>query len=184
MITAVEGSDDYSDYDVKINLYDINRNETVCDLEIKSSFPLSCKISSSGFFIVCKDELINYETDGKEINTFSFNGRTVTDFELTYDKAVLLFDNSGYDISYTLVALNESSTVLYENEITSTVYDIEICGNSTCLLVDNRVLVLNPQGERMIHIDISATGSRLLAYNDHVLYLCTDSAAPLFDIQE
>ena len=184
LITSVEVSNNHSDYIVKTNLYDFNNNKTVCDAEFISSFPISCKISSSGFFIVCKNELINYNVDTNESNTFSFNGRVISDFELTYDKAVLLLDDSGHDISYSLLSISDNFDILYETQIGSTVYDVEVCGNSICLLIEDCVLVLNFNEKKEIQLDVPVTGSRLLAYNDHSLYLCTESSAPLIDIEE
>lgn len=184
LITTVEGSDDYTSYDLQMLVYDIAEDKTVSSVELTASFPLSCKMSSSGFFLICKDEAIIYDISGEKSNVLSYNGSILADFDLTYDTAVILLDESRYDISFSLTALDGNAAVLYEYNIDFTVHDIELCGNTSCLLMDNQVLVLNAEIENIISVDGLTTDCQLLACDTKTLYLCTNTAAPLIDIAD
>lgn len=184
MIATVEGTSDNALYDIQILLYDLENGKTISTIEFTSSFPLSCKLSFSGFFLVCKDETITYDIVTDNQTRYSYNGSIISDFELANDKAALLLEIPGYDISFDYVVIDEHSSVLYDHHVNSTVYDIEFCGDYSCLLTDNRILVYNSEMEKTIEIAGSTTENRLLAYNSNALYLCTSSSAPLIYIDE
>lgn len=184
LITTVEGASENTFYSIQVLMYDIVKGETIADVDLDSSFPFSGKISSSGFFLVCSDEAITYNIITERHNQYSYADSIISDFELTYDKAALLLEVQGHDISYNYVVIDEHSSVLYDHNIDSTVYDIEFCGDYSCLLTDNRILVYNSEMEKTIEVAGSTTENRLLAYNSNALYLCTSSSAPLINIDE
>ncbi len=184
LITTVEGSADNALYDIQILVYDLTDGKTISTVELNSSFPLACKISSSGFFLVCKDETITYDIVTDNQNRYSYNESIISDFELANDKVALLLEMPGYDISFDYVVINEHSSVLYDYQVKSTVYDIEFCGDNSCLLTDSKILVYNSTTEKTIPLDVVSTEYRLLAYSSDDLYLCTSSSALLIRIDE
>lgn len=184
LITTVEGSADNALYDIQILVYDLTDGKTISTVALNASFPLASKISSSGFFLVCKDETITYDIVTDNQNRYSYNGSIISDFELANDKAALLLEIPGYDISYDYVVIDEHSYVLYDYQVKSTVYDIEFCGDRSCLLTDSKILVFNSTTEKTIPLDVASTDNRLLAYSADAIYLCTSSSAPLIRIDE
>ena len=184
LIATIEGASDNALYDIQILLYDLTAGKTISTVELTSSFPLSCKLSSSGFFLVCKDETITHDIVTDNQNRYSYKGSIISDFELANDKAALLLEIPGYDISFDYVVIDEHASVLYDYQVNSTVYDIEFCGDKSCLLTDGKILVYNSAIEKTILLDVASTDHRLLAYSADAIYLCTSSSAPLIRIVE
>ena len=184
LITTVDGSSDNASYNVQMLLYDLSEGKAISTVDMTTSFPLSCKISSSGFFLICKNETIAYDIVTNKQKLYSYKGSIISDFELTNDKVALLLKVPDYDISFNFVVIDEHSSVLYDYQVNSTVYDIEFCGDNSCLLTDNMILIYNSATERSLPIDGATTECRLLAVSSDAIYLCTSSSAPLIKFEE
>lgn len=184
LITTVEGSADNANFNVQMLMYSFTEKKTLSTVGLTTSLPLSSKISESGFFLVCENEVIAYDINEEEKHVYSFNGNMLSAFHLSYDRAAVLTQAHGYDISFDYAVVDNRSSVLYDYEVNSAVYDIEFCGEWSCLLTDNGILVCGKDNERVISLDGVDPESRLLVCDSETLYLCTGSSAPVINIDE
>ena len=184
LITTIQGSAGNSSFDLQLLVYDIAEEKTLSSIVITTSFPLSCKLSSSGFFLICKNEAITFDIVTDNHNRYSYNGLILSDFDLSYYKAALILEAPGYDISFKHIVLDDHSSVIYDYSICSTVYDVELCGEYSCLLTDNKLHVYNSIAERIITLDSITTDCCLIACDRDALYLCSSSSAPLINIDK
>ena len=184
LVATAKPSVGYDAFEIQILIYDFASQDISCDTEVTASLPLSCKISTSGFYLVCSDEAITYELSSGKSTIFSYNGSSVSDLYLTRDYAALLLKTRGYDISYRLVTIDNDAKIIYDYTVDSTVYDVVLCGSSACLLTEAKINIFDTDTKSSILIDGLTSGCQLLSYDEGTLYLCTESSAPLIDIRE
>ena len=167
-----------------MQLYDFIADQTLNTSEFQTSLPLSCNISSEGYFVVCANETIICDAKNNDHIVYDYNEYTVSQFDVTSDQVVLLFDTPGFEIFYQIVSLSANGIENYTSSVYQTIYDLEICGEFVCLLCEGEILVCNGQSINVIDAKEATGGCKLLANINNTVYLCTDSSAPLIKLGE
>ncbi len=184
LIATVDKSTTYGMYDLQLQLYNLTDCETVSTVNLESSLPFSCNITSVGLFIVCKNEAIVYNLNEEKSIVYPYNEAQLFDFEITNDTLLLMLDTPGSSVFYELLAIDANSEVLYNYQIDTKVYDIEICGSATCVLTKDRILIFDSVAPNEVQINGGRNDLSLLANNDNSVYLCTNSSAQVINITE
>lgn len=184
LIATVDKSTTYGMYDLQLQLYNLTASETISTVNLESSLPFSCKISSAGFFIVCKNEAIIYNLNEDKSIVYPYSEAELFDFEISNDTLLLMLDTSGTDVGYELLRIDANSKALYNYSLDTKVYDIEICGSSTCVLTEGRILIFDSIVQKEIQVDGVRNDFKLLANSNNSVYMCTNSSAQVISITE
>lgn len=184
LIATVDSDSQTSGYSLELLLTNIGATESKSISRIIGSFPLSCSISSEGYTVVCIDSVFFFDNTGKQISSYDYAGEDLYKFDFDGENALLLFKEPGFNQSYKSVCINSDSNTLYEYEINSTVFDIELCGGRSFFLTDSSLIAVNAAKVSKVDFIGADHNCKLLAYSDRSVYVCTDTAAPLIDFDE
>lgn len=181
MIATASTSDDNS-FASDIQVFDIIGQKELFSVSSADNFPLECVISSESFILVGNNYTAYYSPSGSTLGTYDYSGETPLNFSVNENGTVLLFKNQGFNSDYKAVVLNESGQVNYEQCFTSTVFDVEVCGEWSYYLTENELLCTNGKDSRSFAVDGISTGDKLLSFEGGKVYICTDSSAPLYSV--
>ena len=104
LIATAAVSEEFDKYSLQVQLYDFIADQTLNTSEFQTSLPLSCNISSVGYFVVCANETIICDAKNNDHIVYDYNEYTVSQFDVTSDQVVLLFDTPGFEIFYQIVS--------------------------------------------------------------------------------
>ena len=181
LITSVTESGDNS-YETEIQVFDIITNQVLFTEAVSDNFPVECGILNDGFAVIGNNFASFFDHEGNEDNSFDYHGKPLYDLSLKEDGAVILFKNESLGSEYSSVVLNESGEILYEHRLTEKVYDLEICGEWSYYLMDTALIYTNGNITNEIQVADISEDDTLLAFNDGLVYVCTATKAPLFDL--
>ncbi len=166
-------------FDTNIQVFDYSDKTELYSTTVNGNFPLSCDIGNGAFTLIGNKFTSFLSGEGETVSCYSYSEAPV-DFSVNGDGVMLLFKKNGFEIEYKSVILNGSGSVVYENVIPSTVFDAEVYNGWSYYLTERRLIATD--GENTFDIlteDINAA-SKLLSFGDGKVYVCTDTAAPLF----
>jgi hypothetical protein len=93
-----------------------------------------------------------------------------------------LFRSNSSDAECISVILDDSCSLRYEHLLSEKVHDVEVCGEWSYYLMNDRLIYTNGNDLYDIPLKDINEGDKLLSLNDKSIYLCTVSKAPLFDL--
>ena len=181
MIATVTDSADNS-FLTEIQAFDIIAQKEIYSVSSENNFPLECRIASDFFVLIGNNSAVFYGDDGAVKGIYDYSGRSPYNFSIKEKGTVLLFKTEGFNSYYNAVVLNETGNVNYEQRFTSTVFDVDVCGDWSYYLTENELLCTNGKENRVFSIDGVTVGDKLLSFRDGKVYVCTDTAAPLFTV--
>ena len=166
-------------YKVEILVGEIGNSQEKFSLNVTMGYPLACKITSYGYAVVFADSICFLDNSGNEIGFYSFSESSIYDFEIGSTNALLLFKTKGFDISYEFVCLSHQGTVLYQDQVPETVFDIELVDSRAFLLTESELLCFDKEYSESVTIGRSDYNSRLYAISKDNIYYCNDTFASI-----
>ena len=181
LITSVSESTDNS-YETEIQVFDIIAKQMVFTQSASDNFPMECRILNGGFAVIGNNYASFYDFDGYEENRYAYNGKSLYNLSLKRDSAVILFKNDSADSEYLSVVLDETGEILYEYRLTAKVYALEVCGEWSYYLTDAAIVYTNGNIMKEIQVADISEDDTLLSFDDNLVYVCTATKAPLYDL--
>ena len=180
IVTASESRE--NSFTANIQVFDIARQIELFSVSAADNFPLKCSIISEGFALVGNNYSVYYSVSGSMIGKYDYPGKTPINFSINNSGTVLLFKNEGFNSYYNAVVLNESGNVDYEQSFTSTIFDVDVCGDWSFYLNENELLCTNGKDMKVISTDGVGAADKLLSFEGGKVYVCTDTSAPLYTV--
>jgi hypothetical protein len=180
IVTASESRE--NSFTANIQVFDIARQIELFSVSAADNFPLKCSIISEGFALVGNNYSVYYSVSGSMIGKYDYPGKTPINFSINNSGTVLLFKNEGFNSYYNAVVLNESGNVDYEQSFTSTIFDVDVCGDWSFYLNENELLCTNGKDMKVISTDGVGAADRLLSFEGGKVYVCTDTSAQLYTV--
>ena len=168
-------------FDTEIQVFDYLVDEQICSFSLEGNFPIACVIESNGLTVIGNKYTAFYSINGDYISRYPYDIPPV-DFSVNKSSIQLLFKEEGFDIEYRSVALNEDGGLKYEWTISSTVFDAEVYGNWTYCLIEGYLLATDGEHFYEIYVEGVNGNSKLLSFDEGIVYVCTDNASPLYFI--
>ena len=181
LITSVSASSENS-YDMEIHVFDIIAQKVLFSTLARNNFPLECGIFAGGFAVIGDNYTSFYDFEGNIIGSFDYEGREPVDLSLNDGNTVILFRSNSSDAECISVILDDSCSLRYEHLLSEKVHDVEVCGEWSYYLMNDRLIYTNGNDLYDIPLKDINEGDKLLSLDDKSIYLCTVSKAPLFDL--
>lgn len=181
LITSVSVSSENS-YDMEIHVFDIIAQKVLFSTLARNNFPLECGIFAGGFAVIGDNYTSFYDFEGNIKGSFDYEGRAPIDLSLNDGNTVILLRSNSSDAECISVILDDSCSLRYEHLLSEKVHDVEVCGEWSYYLMNDRLIYTNGNDLYDIPLNDINEGDKLLSLNDKSIYLCTVSKAPLFDL--
>ena len=180
IVTASHSVD--NSFAADIQVFDIIAQKELVSVSAEDNFPLECSISSQSIVLVGNNYTVYYDIDASIKGIYDYADKKPYNFSINENSTVLLFKNEGFNSYYNAVVLNGSGGINYEQSFTSTVFDVEVDGDWSYYLIENELFCTNGKDKSSYSIESVTADDKLLSFNDGKVYICTDTAAPLYSV--
>lgn len=131
-----------------ISFYKLDTEGAIKTVSLPDCMPISASFMQNGnLSVLCEDRLLTYTEKGELVRETLFNGFIVSKSSLNSKNisSVLLNTNSLGTSSRLIVSKGEDEPLIMN--FSEEIFDISSAGNYTALLLSNRIVVYNKDGE-------------------------------------
>ncbi len=131
-----------------ISFYKLDTEGALNTVSLPDCMPISASFVQGGnLSVLCEDRILTYSVKGELLRETLFNGFTISKSSFTSKNisSVLLSSTSLGNMSRLIVSKGENEPLIMN--FSEDIFDISVAGNYTALLLYNRIVVYNKNGE-------------------------------------
>lgn len=182
LIVASDAQLGSSEFSIEILVSVLGEEKAKFNVNSTAGFPLGCKITPYGYVVVCTDSVLLFSEAGANVGKYVFGQDNLADFVISDTNTLLLFKKRSFDIEYELICIEKDGSVLYNNTIHETIFDIELNDSRALLLTETNILCLDENFSNSVNIESSDYNCRILAIDEDAFYYCSNTGASAFTI--
>lgn len=132
----------------RITFYELSTEGAISHTDLPDCMPISARfLKNDELVVICESKLLRFDEDGKLLEEIAFDGMTLTNASLdSRNIASVLLDGHGRGGATRLMVSTEREKQLVYN-FSETIFDISSAGNYTALLLSDRIVVYDKNGE-------------------------------------
>lgn len=180
MVVSISSGDDGLSTVTEITIADSSSRSVKAKIKDISGFPLECRITKYGYAVAFRDSVSFWDKSCAMLGRFDFKARSLSDIGLSETHALILFENDGFNTSYSACCLDSSGSIVFEYELTDTVFDMALHGSTAYFLTSRQAVCINGKQDYVFETDAAHYGCKLLPLDDKTLYYCSDTSAEWF----
>lgn len=132
----------------RVTFYELDEEGAMTTVELPDCMPITGRFLKNGeLMVLCEDRLLRFNKKGEQITNITFDGMAIANASLeSRTIGSVLLDGHGRGGVTRLVVSAEPERELIYN-FAETIHDISSCGDYTALLLSDRIVVYNDEGE-------------------------------------
>ncbi len=161
-----------------LKVYEPKKDTLFSECALSDGLGLRCGFTDSGLVsVLCGNGVYYASVDGKLIAEASFNGQSLTAFDMTGDGCVAVLKKSGNALQNQVIVLDQDGKLIHEGFADQTVKSVALCGKTVLFMHPNGVAKRNCVNGEEDFLTCVTEGRVLLALEDGRILLCSPQKA-------
>jgi hypothetical protein len=159
-----------------------SQSEVAAQTYVEKHFPLKCGFTDDGFYLLCKEALLFFDSNANLVGEYEFAHRNLSFFSVDSEGAVLVFKERAMNKEYTALTIDALGKEMTNLSLEGSITDVLTVSGNSYILTDEGIYIMHEGGHTFKDYSNSDIESKLVAYSDNKIYICTKTHAPLIQI--
>ncbi len=183
VLIATLGVDSNGNYLTELIVGTHGQSEVDAQAYVEKHFPLECGLTDDGFYLLSKEALLFFDSNGNVISQFEYKDKHLSLFSVDTKGALLLFKEDSMNKEYLALVVDKSGREVSSLSLQGSIWDVLKVGDDSYILTDKGIYNMKDSSNYFEEYTRSDIASKLIAYSENKIYICNKTNAPLIEIK-